>query len=285
MSCFGFVLVAQQLSVLALPQEQGNQLDVPTCQVDTGVLLTGPTTKSYAGVANPAACCALCSTAAGCIAWSITNLTGAAGQQTCELKDSVGQQQLTPTATSGILGNASKFTTHYGNPYPNPPGTNATACQSDEIEFEMNGVRGSFCSPACSSDGSGQCPTDRPPAATAVPQCILHDSVGSGSHCALVCKSDAECGPGAHCVTKFDDAICVYPLDRSDFGSATILARLDAAEKSLETALQRLNETETALTDKIEHLAEMIEINVTQHLKGSMKMSTVNVPVGRCVVP
>jgi hypothetical protein len=57
---------------LALPRESeagsipsGEARDL-TCRNEVGVLLPGPTLQSFSGVANPSACCALCSTTKVC---------------------------------------------------------------------------------------------------------------------------------------------------------------------------------------------------------------------------
>eukprot|EP01050_Picozoa_sp_SAG11_P020608 SAG11_NODE_3504_length_2407_cov_3.710572_1_plen_581_part_00 len=277
---------ATSMLVLAMPRHDDGVIAShtdDTCQIDNGVLLDSPNIKSYAAVANPNACCALCATTPACVAWTITGLMSP-GQQICGLKASVGHQHLTTNATSGILGNASHFFTHYGNPYP-ASWTNASgsACQADEIEFEMNGVRGSFCSPACTSDGttSGHCPQDLPSGVTATPQCIVRDPIGSGSHCALTCTTDAECGATAKCIEKYDDAICMYPRDRADFASGAVLAKLQASEQRLNATESELTEkfdaTERRLVDKIENLTNSIHQNMTNQLSGAMKISTLNV--------
>ena len=117
-----------------------------TCRTEVGVLLSSPTLQSFSGVGNPSACCALCSTTKSCVAWSITGLSSAAETPPiCNLKASIGQQQRSPSATSGILGNGPwpEISNHYGNPYPGSwSNASGSACQPDEIDFEMNGIHG-----------------------------------------------------------------------------------------------------------------------------------------------
>jgi hypothetical protein len=86
---------------------------------------------------------------------------------------------------------------HYGNP--------ADGCQDDEQAVRVQGLPGSFCSPACKR---GQCPSDVPDGVTADPECVLRSPTGE-SRCALECESSSECGD-ARCHKVGGTGICTY---------------------------------------------------------------------------
>jgi hypothetical protein len=56
------------------------------------------------------------------------------------------------------------------------------------------------------------CPPDKPVGVAATPVCMVKDPIGSGYHCALSCKADADCGAHGTCSTAFGPAngVCVY---------------------------------------------------------------------------
>ena len=86
---------------------------------------------------------------------------------------------------------------------PGPPGKhyedpNAGPCSAGEDAVQITGVKGSFCSPSCST--SSPCPTDVPDGATAKPTCALSKGGSpSPSACALICKPS---GPTTQCPAK-----------------------------------------------------------------------------------
>jgi len=90
--------------------------------------------------------------------------------------------------------------THYGDP--------ATGCMSDELEIQIQGIDGDFCTPACSL--TKECPADVPSGVTAAPQCALQDATDpTKKYCALMCSpslpirdqnaADAQCGATGSC--------------------------------------------------------------------------------------
>merc|ERR1712045_9516 len=86
---------------------------------------------------------------------------------------------------------------HYGNP--------ADGCQDDEEPVRVQGVPGSFCSPACKR---GKCPSDVPEGVKAEPDCVLRSPTGE-SRCALECESSSECGD-ARCHKVQGLGLCTY---------------------------------------------------------------------------
>ena len=83
-------------------------------------------------------------------------------------------------------------------------------CVADEISNSIAAIEGSFCSAPCTGDN--WCPPDKPTGVSATPACMVKDPIGTGMHCALSCKADAECGAHGTCSTAFGPAngICVY---------------------------------------------------------------------------
>lgn len=98
--------------------------------------------------------------------------------------------------------------THYGNPKDGP-------CMSGESPTFLPPIRGSVCSPACSTTVS--CPTDVPHGTTATPECVLNGDPPQA--CALVCDpsspdGDASCPAGARCERvqlPRVGGLCFYP--------------------------------------------------------------------------
>merc|ERR1712093_710020 len=91
--------------------------------------------------------------------------------------------------------------THYGDPLDG-------SCQPGEVNVTVQGVKGPFCSPSCTS---AACPTDKPSSCTANPECALKASTGA-KYCALICtpgKDDA-CGENASCKSISGTGICTY---------------------------------------------------------------------------
>jgi len=81
---------------------------------------------------------------------------------------------------------------HYGDP--------ALGCRGDEVEVDVEGVGGRFCSSVC--DFFTPCPSDVPDGFTAVPQCALADTSTGTKYCALMCGSNfGHCGGNASCKT------------------------------------------------------------------------------------
>merc|ERR1712072_521420 len=89
-------------------------------------------------------------------------------------------------------------TSHYEDPKP-------SGCQSDEVSIQIQGIKGDFCTPACSL--FKPCPKDVPSGVTAKPQCALQDASTKKKYCALICSAttdeaslragDAACGKAA----------------------------------------------------------------------------------------
>jgi len=109
-----------------------------------------------------------------------------------------------------------KTTTHYGDP--------KAGCLSDEIEVQVQGLGGDFCSSTCSL--FKPCPTDVPSSVTAMPMCALKEAGTLKEYCALVCapaedvvdgqirdqkKADGACGASASCkMAGAGVGICTY---------------------------------------------------------------------------
>merc|ERR1712203_712358 len=105
--------------------------------------------------------------------------------------------------------------THYGDP--------KTGCESDEQAVQVQGIKGDFCSPQCSS--SGTCPSDEPTGDTAKPTCALKTTTGS-KYCALICSTDSECGTGS-CQKIGGTGLCTYAS--SNFSS--VAAQLEGGDE------------------------------------------------------
>merc|ERR1711879_720157 len=96
--------------------------------------------------------------------------------------------------------------THYGNP--------ADGCMSDEIEVQVQGVKGDFCSPECGV--VKKCPTDVPDGVTAQPQCALKDSSTEKKYCALICKPPAnECNLHSAYAPTLTELVSHTSVDRA----------------------------------------------------------------------
>merc|ERR1712216_882094 len=96
--------------------------------------------------------------------------------------------------------------THYGDP--------ATGCKTDEIDVQVQGVKGDFCTPSCSLFKA--CPSDVPSRVTAKPQCALQNSSTNKKYCALICDPSTtaaatQCGSGACQAVQGSIGICTYP--------------------------------------------------------------------------
>ena len=101
----------------------------------------------------------------------------------------------------------------YGNPFNGP-------CANGDSNTTITGLKGSFCSPTCST--SSPCPTDIPAGTTAAPQCVLEKPPSTTpSQCALICSANDEeeemtkldgtvCPHGASCKPISTTAICTY---------------------------------------------------------------------------
>ena len=74
---------------------------------------------------------------------------------------------------------------------------------------------GAFCSAPCfPGTVSAQCPGDFPNGTTATPTCAIRDMIGQGSHCALTCSTDADCGGENNtlfkCMEAYNTKFCSY---------------------------------------------------------------------------
>ena len=99
-----------------------------------------------------------------------------------------------------------------------------------------------------------RCPLDTPKGVAATPSCIVRDPIGVGSHCALVCTTDADCGTVAKCASKYDQGICMYPRDRADVASAqldVIMDNVTANIKGVLSQIDRLNASGIAAREKL----------------------------------
>ena len=101
--------------------------------------------------------------------------------------------------------------THYGDP--------KNGCMSDEIEVQIQGISGDFCTPKCGF--FKRCPSDLPTGVTAAPQCAIQDSSTKQKYCALICSptlpiadqnaADAQCGENASCKpAQAGVGLCTY---------------------------------------------------------------------------
>merc|ERR1712046_500298 len=100
--------------------------------------------------------------------------------------------------------------THYEDPKPN-------GCLSDEISIQIQGVKGDFCTPACSL--FKPCTSELPSGVTAKAQCALQDASSGKKYCALICSpstdaaalkvGDAQCGTGS-CKPIQGLGVCTY---------------------------------------------------------------------------
>jgi len=90
---------------------------------------------------------------------------------------------------------------HYGDP--------SAGCESDEVSVQITGIKGDFCTSACSL--LKHCPTDVPAGVTAKPQCALQDASQNKKYCALICDPSAanSCGK-ATCKSISGTGICTY---------------------------------------------------------------------------
>ena len=169
------------------------------CVLAPGVEYTATPMRVLSNVGNAEACCDVCKTTANCTAWTVRN----ASQWTCSLYSS----QFAAKAKEAVLmsGHIVGAATHYQDPF-------AHACLPGELNLTVANLLGRWCSSAC--DKTTACPLDVPTNVTAKPACEIHDPVGSGMHCALVCASDAECGPTnkSVCDDTFTPGICTYEL-------------------------------------------------------------------------
>merc|ERR1711939_306761 len=101
-----------------------------------------------------------------------------------------------------------------GSHYEDPKG----GCRSDEVDVQVQGVTGGFCSPSCTLGIF--CPGDVPTGVTAKPQCALQDSSTHKKYCALICNpssNDNQCGANASCKSvQAGVGLCTYDDDASD---------------------------------------------------------------------
>ena len=164
---------------------------------------------TIANVGDPGACCDVCFLAIGCSAWSVRKPKG--DSFSCTLyNETHAVPASSKTVASGMVAGAP---THYQDPFTH-------ACLPDELNVTVANIKGRWCAAACTS--STPCPLDTPVGVTATPACEIHDPVGSGMHCALTCKSSADCGstsppPGMNtsgasvtCDTTFTPGVCTY---------------------------------------------------------------------------
>jgi len=111
----------------------------------------------------------------------------------------------TPITMTVMRGLRMEDSSHYEDPKPK-------GCQSGEVNIKIQGVKGDFCSPACSGS---TCPADVPTGVTAKPTCALQDSASKKKYCALICTpgtlaGDAQCGKNGSCKSIQSVGVCTY---------------------------------------------------------------------------
>jgi hypothetical protein len=170
------------------------------CVAAPGVEYTGTPSRVLLNVGNAEACCDVCAATPDCAAWTIrTTLTW-----TCSLYNESSAAAAGKSVVAS--GHRPGTPTHYQDPY-------TRACLSDELNLTVANLAGRWCAAACDLGGSATpCPLDVPDNVTAKPVCAIRDPVGTGMHCALICKADAECGPtnASVCDQTFTPGICAY---------------------------------------------------------------------------
>mmetsp|Transcript_826 Transcript_826/g.2232 ORF Transcript_826/g.2232 Transcript_826/m.2232 type:complete len:453 (-) Transcript_826:496-1854(-) len=106
--------------------------------------------------------------------------------------------------------------THYGDP--------KLGCLSDEMEVQIQGIGGDFCTSSCGL--FKPCPKDVPDGVSARPQCALKESGTIKEFCALICApedaiangaiidqkaADSQCGANASCkIAGAGVGLCTY---------------------------------------------------------------------------
>ena len=167
------------------------------CVLAPGVEYTATPMRVLSNVGNAEACCDACKATRNCTAWTVRN----GSTWTCSLYNA----QFAAKASKAVLmsGHIVGAATHYQDPF-------TQACLPGELNLTVANLQGRWCSAAC--DKATACPLDVPANVTAKPSCEIHDPVGSGMHCALVCASDVECGPtnASVCDQTFSPGICAY---------------------------------------------------------------------------
>ena len=94
-----------------------------------------------------------------------------------------------------------------GHHYEDP---NAGGCMSDEVAVQIQGVKGSFCSPACGF--LKPCTKDIPAGTNAQPKCALEtQGAKRPTRCALLCQSGTKCPAKASCkMVQGAVGLCTY---------------------------------------------------------------------------
>merc|ERR1719247_735021 len=112
-------------------------------------------------------------------------------------------------------------------PYEDPP------CASGEEAVQVQGLSGSFCSPACTGGIFSKHCVAPPTGVTAQAKCILEKSGSSSpTNCALICSGDSECPSGASCQSIQGTGLCLYP--ESTKAAAAVMS---VVEETSETSL------------------------------------------------
>jgi hypothetical protein len=118
------------------------------------------------------------------------------------------QLYLIPEFVDSAVVTTDAATSHYGPP--------SDGCESDEVAFSINGVKGKVCSPKCTNS---PCPTDVPEHVTARPTCALQNPATGDKYCVLLCVPVPEdkmlrvgggmCGD-ATCQPIQNTGVCTY---------------------------------------------------------------------------
>jgi len=110
-----------------------------------------------------------------------------------------------------------------GSHYEQPP------CQSDEVDVQIQGMKGETCVPECTTTA---CPTDVPAGTTATPQCVLQDAASGKKYCALTCLFSG-CPHPATCEHSGLLGICMYPSPSMSYKDLPMLEPVEKTDTTI----------------------------------------------------
>ena len=140
-------------------------------------------------------------------------------------------------ASHAVVNITAVRTPHGGDPQQSHYGDPKDGCRSDEVEVDIEGVAGAFCTSTCDfftvppppppphpARGRARewhptarlawqaCPHDTPEGFTAEPECVLEDETTGRKYCALVCGGSNRCGDRASCKNLLtrNIGLCTY---------------------------------------------------------------------------